>query len=302
MHRLAPEVKLGLLTNAEPGGLPPEELGAFAEISIQPRSEMGAWLQGRTDVQGVAVDTAVIDGLEAVAAPLALVLRETPRNRQDRFALPQERRWDQVLVPNPRDHWMPDPKLVPARTYRPVGWIYRTTSQVTQRRDRPSVLIATGGGGTEETATAVRAILDPVIAKARELARNGFDVVQALGPRAPVGGRLSHVDEILNPGGDLNGHFAHADLVISTAGYNSVLELAALDVPTMLVAIPRSIDDQEARARLWGARLGCYLDADANDAAEWLARTAMLRQRRQPWDLGLSGAEPAARLMLDLVS
>lgn len=105
----------------------------------------------------------------------------------------------------------------------------------------------------------------------------------------------------MDPGGALNELFLDADAVISTAGYNSVLELATTDTPALLVPIPRSIDDQEARARSWAAALGAWLNADSpGEAAEWLRRTLIERQRRLPVDLGPSGEDKAARAILDL--
>ena len=302
MRRQAPEVAIGLLTNAPVRGMPEDELTAFSTLQICPRPDMSAWLTGRRDVQAVAVDTAVVDGIAGLEAALAIILRETPRDRQARFALPDGRAWDLLIVPNPADHWIPDPQAVPARRTEAVGWIYRATPPMPVEARRPTVLVASGGGGTAETTGAVRDLLDPVLASARAQADDGFEVVQALGPRAPADARLAGADRTVDPGGELNRHFATADVVISTAGYNSVLELAALDVPAMLVAIPRSIDDQPARARLWGARLGCCLDANsgAENAASWLAGTAMARQRRRPWNLGPSGAAAAAGLLLGL--
>ena len=301
MSDLDPGAGIGLLTNAPPMGLPAAELAAFSAVEICSRDGMAAHLAGRRDARAVVVDTAVVAGIEALDCPLAIVLRETPVARQAWFALPGGRPWDLVLVPNPGDHWLPDPVAVPAQRTEAVGWIYRSTPGVAERTVRPEVLVATGGGGTEDTAAAIRRQLDPVLAHAKALAGGAFDVVQALGPRAPAGARLDAADRTADPGGDLNHFFARADVVVSTAGYNSVLELATLDVPTMFVAIDRSIDDQAARARLWGARLGHCLDADATEAgAEWLAHAAIARRRRDPWDLGPSGGAAAARLLLDL--
>jgi len=90
--------------------------------------------------------------------------------------------------------------------------------------------------------------------------------------------------------------FQTADAVISTAGYNSVLELATTDTPTLLLPIPRSIDDQEARVRLWSARLG----PPPGDPVAWLADTLATRRRRAPVDLGPSGEDAAASAILSL--
>lgn len=300
MRGLNPNTSIGLLTNAPPSGLPVSDLAAFSAVEICARPDMAAWLGQRQDISAVAIDTAILDGIETLDVPLAIILRETPRDRQARFALPGGREWDLMVVPNPPDHWLPDPVSAPARRCEAVGWVYRSLDHAVAVKNRPEVLVATGGGGTAETAAMVRAMLDPVLRQARDIANYSFDVAQALGPRAPAGARLAQIDRVFDPGGDLNRHFASADVVISTAGYNSVLELAALDVPTMLLAIPRNIDDQAGRARLWGPRLGFCLDAGGDEATEWLARAATSRRRRQPWDLGPSGAVDAARLLLGL--
>ena len=90
--------------------------------------------------------------------------------------------------------------------------------------------------------------------------------------------------------------FREACAVISTAGYNSVLELATTDTPTLLLPIPRSIDDQDARVRLWSPRLG----PPSGDPVPWLAETLATRRRRPPVDLGPSGEDAAAAAILSL--
>ncbi len=112
---------------------------------------------------------------------------------------------------------------------------------------------------------------------------------------------LSQADEVFDPGGELNAVFRAADVVISTAGYNSVLELASTDTPTLLAAIPRSLDDQAARVRLWGPRLGCALRPDRlGTASAWLADRIDHPRRRRPVDLGPDGAAVAAKLILEM--
>ena len=99
----------------------------------------------------------------------------------------------------------------------------------------------------------------------------------------------------------MNDVFRRADLVISTAGYNSVLELARTDTPTLLVAIPRSLDDQLARVRHWGPLLGHGLEPGCEqEAADWLADQIARLRRRAPFDLGSGGADRAATALLEL--
>jgi hypothetical protein len=219
-----------------------------------------------------------------------------------RFALEAGRPWDLIIVPNPREHWLPEVGENFARRVAPVGWIYRRTQAFSPPANEATrVLVATGGGGTPETAAALKSEFDPIIEFARAAARRPFTVVQAIGPRAAPEGRLEQADETLDPGGELNREFARADIAISTAGYNSVLELATTGTPTLLIAIPRNIDDQEARARLWGPRIGtCHAPGDRAASGEWLARCIDAGSRRAPWDLGPSGCSAAARHILEL--
>ncbi|MFM7333573.1 MAG: glycosyltransferase, partial [Tabrizicola sp.] len=99
----------------------------------------------------------------------------------------------------------------------------------------------------------------------------------------------------------LNDLFRDADIVISTAGYNSVLELATTDTPTLLVPIPRSIDDQVTRARSWAGALGMWLDPASPEAATtWLRQEITARRRRPPANLGPSGEDIAAHAILGL--
>jgi predicted glycosyltransferase len=164
----------------------------------------------------------------------------------------------------------------------------------------PRVLVATGGGGTTETAQRLYQTIDAVIAAVRQKGAP-FEVVQAIGPRARHFGRLAQADRTLDPGGALNELFCDADVVISTAGYNSVLELATTDTPTLLVPIPRSIDDQERRARAWAKHLGMWLDPTSPGAsAAWLGQAVVAPRRRPPVDLGPSGEDRAARAILEL--
>jgi len=299
VRRLAPDEPIGLATNAAVAGLEPADRAAFNLIETVERGAFAAGLSGRGPV---VVDTAVVPGLAALDRPLVLILRETPHQRVARFALEEGRPWDLIIVPNPQEHWFPEVGEDFARRVAPVGWIYRRTPAVSHPvSELLRVLVATGGGGTAETAAALKAEIDPIIAIARATAQRPFTVVQAIGPRAAPEGRLEQADEILDPGGELNREFARADIAISTAGYNSVLELATTDTPTLLISIPRNIDDQEARARLWGPRLGaCHTPANRAASGSWLASCIDAGSGRRPWDLGPSGCTAAAQLILDV--
>ncbi|MFQ5565542.1 MAG: hypothetical protein ACE5EU_04185 [Paracoccaceae bacterium] len=301
LRRLTKDRPIGLATNAAVAGLEAADRAAFNQIETVERGDIAARIAG-CGRGPVVADTAVLPGLAALDRPLVLILRETPRKRVVRFRLEGTRPWDLVIVPNPREHWLPEADDGFARRVAPVGWIYRPTPASPHPPREPlRVLVATGGGGTAETAAALKAEIDPVIAVARAAAHRPFTVVQAIGPRAAPEGRLDQADRTLDPGGELNREFARADFAISTAGYNSVLELAMTDTPTLLIAVARNIDDQEARARLWGPRLGaCHTPGDRVGSGKWLARRIDAGAPRAPWDLGPSGAAAAARHILGL--
>ena len=291
-----------MLTNAPVSGLDAADRAVFGRVKVAERAEMAASL-AEEDVAGVVVDTAIVPGIEQREEPLVLILREMPDDRVEGFRLPEGRPWDLVIVPNPHDHWVPraDPGF--ARDVAAVGWIYRRPAVHPRPADaRPTLLVATGGGGKADGAAVLRRQVDSLIAELRAGTACPFTVEQALAARAPPEARLEEADDVFDPGGALNDCFAAADIVVSTAGYNSVLELALTDTPTLLLPIPRSIDDQEARARLWGPRVGCYLDPEAPAAAlDWLRRQVEAPARRDPVDLGPSGGEDAARRILALL-
>jgi hypothetical protein len=299
---------MGLLTNAAvEEGLPPGERALFRRLEVAPRQEMTRRLLA-ADGGPVVVDTAVLPGLHAVAGPLCLILRETVPKRLEAFRLEDGRPWDLLILPQPAGEWWPEPDLVPARRVKAVGYIYRRPHLGYRRPGSgapascpPQVLIASGGGGGGPTAFAFAEEVGRLVVGLREAARGPLQVVQALGPRLPDEASVPGVDAIWCPGADLHEGFARADLVISTVGYNSVLELACTDVPVLLVPIMRTYDDQEKRGRLWGARLGlCHRPEDSERSVRWISAVLGERRRRRPVELGPSGAALCAALLAEL--
>ena len=305
LHERRPDLGLRLVSNADPAGLGEEELALYRRIDQVPREQMAGSLAGHRGGP-VVVDTASLPGLGRVEAPIALVLRETMADKLSRFEPGEGRPWDLVLLPNPEDDWQPPEGCPPARRRHAVGWIYRSLPAPEGRavgaaREPRRVLVASGGGGTRDTAATLRREIDDLLERCASLTAVPFEVVQALGPRAGEGARLNAAARVVDPGPRLNALFADADVVVSTAGYNSVLEIAALDVPTLLVPIARSIDDQLARARRWGGRVGaCHEPGAVEASAWWLAQTLSAGARRAPVALGPSGAARAAELLLEL--
>jgi predicted glycosyltransferase len=303
-----PAQPIDLLTNAAVEMLPPEETSLFRRIELMPRQNMANRLVA-ADCSAVVVDTAVLPGLHAVAGRLCLILRETVAERLAAFRLEEGRAWDLIVLPQPASEWRPDPDLVPARRLEAVGYIYRKPRARRVRRDGvgapatgpPRMLIASGGGGSDLTSLIFRDQVSRLVEALREETCAPFQVVQALGPRVPELAAVSGADAIWRPGPDLHEAFARADLVISTVGYNSVLELACTDVPVLLVPIARAYDDQEKRAWLWGERLGlCHRPGQPERSVRWMSDVLAARCRRRPVDLGSSGAARCAALLAEL--
>jgi predicted glycosyltransferase len=288
------------MTNAPVAGLTPEELDLFDRIDIHERADMAHFLRQAVDLP-VIVDTAVIPGIEKHAGPLCLLLRETVPWRVKEFNLANGRAWDFICVPNPVYHWMPQSGSIRAKTIKATGWIVRSNPQspsLFAARKQPRLLVASGGGGNAETAQWFRSTVDQVIAAAKVKCNVEFHVAQAVGPRQDQHSHLATADEFINAGARLNELFDTYDAVISTAGYNSVLELAELDVPVLLVPISRSLDDQGLRARQWATRMGhAHEDAEPEVSATWLAETLASRKRRTAVSLDPKGAENCARLI-----
>ncbi|WP_425101514.1 hypothetical protein [Tropicibacter sp. S64] len=285
---------MGLYCNAEATGALGGGLGAFDRVIVVDRGGM-AEAAHRARATLAVSDMMVVPGLRNVARRRVLILRETPEDRIPKLALEGGVAWDRIIVPNPANHWIPPRHAVLSCKVDSVGWIARKT---TPRRpdDTPvGVLLATGGGGTPET----RAALYPVLSRVIRMAQSKvpFRLNQALGPRA-AGEALPEADQLLDPGSRLDALFQRADVVLSTAGYNSVLELAGTDTPALLAAIPRSFDDQQARVRQWGPGLGHGLEPGQEQAAaDWLADRVAHPRRRPPVDLGPDGAVRAAELL-----
>jgi hypothetical protein len=286
--------EVSLFCNADASGLSKRALRRFNRVVVTDRDSMAAAARATGPTLAVS-DMMVVPGLAGVGQRKALILRETPPDRIGKLALDAHETWDRIIVPNPPDHWMP--RLCPgfSNAATAVGWITRQAPCRDISGKRGGVLLATGGGGTAETRAQLYPVLGRIICAAQR--RVGFRVRQALGPRA-AGDALPEADEIVDPGAHLDRLFQTAGVVISTAGYNSVLELACTDTPTLLVAIPRSFDDQQARVRRWGPVLGHGLMPGREaEAAEWLADQVTRPKRRAPVDLGPDGAVQAAEIL-----
>lgn len=299
MKARGPGAELVLMTNAVPAGLADADLAVFSDVWLCERAGMAARLV-REGCDLAVLDTLQLPGFEAYTGPAALILRETPEAKLDGFRRPGDRPWDRVIVPNPARDWRPGVDRDFALSVDHAGWILRRTG-VRGASPSSGIVLATGGGGTAQTRALLYPLLDAVVGEARRLSARSFTLRHALGPRAG-GEALAEADAHFDPGAELNEIFRRADLVISTAGYNSVLEIAGTDTPALLVGIPRSLDDQMARVRIWGPRLGFGLDPDRpEEAAAWLADQIDRPRRRPPVELGEGGADRAAALLLEML-
>jgi predicted glycosyltransferase len=167
---------------------------------------------------------------------------------------------------------------------------------------RLRILVSSGGGGTDETAATFKSEVDKILAMSRAMSTRDIDVVQAVGPRLPENAILDEANECVHAGSSLNQMFSQFDLVISTAGYNSVLELAGLDVPVLLVPIARGLDDQMARCMQWAPKLGAtHIDGCHVQSALWISETLLAQRRRAAIALDPSGPTRCAELIFGLL-
>ena len=304
-----PNVTLTLLANSGPKGvlqsLKKEEAALFDHIEYAVATEMTDRLQSM-NVDVVVVDTMSPRNLHQVDASLCLILREVLPDELGKFRLKQDRPWDLMILPHPQGHWMPDHDVIRAGRIEAVGWIYRKPDAVPEEQkksenEQPMILITTGGGSGEDRGNDIRSDIAYLIASVRQKLPIPVKVVEVVGPRDWKNKSITGVDETLRPGPELHNVLSKANLVISAAGYNTVLELACTDVPVLLVPVPRYTDDQEKRAQLWGERLGMrYAPNQKELSVLWMAKILETRPRRPVVDIGPSGADRAAALILEL--
>ncbi len=284
-----------LVTNAAPAGFDAAERPPFEEVRVVPREDMADTLD---DADVVVVDTARIPGIGNVDRPKCLVLRETRSDRLEHFAVAGG--WDLMLVPNPVDVWEPG-EAPKARRVVHCGYIYRHVSPGLRGVDRGALqlLVASGGGGSGDKWTDYRRDVAAFLVRLRQRLQEPLEVLQCIGPRAGADALIEGVDRPVMPHGELPRCFAAADMVISTAGYNSVLELAQLDVPVLLSSIPTTYDLQQRRVSRWSPLLGA--DLRQPGAIDWAAATLLERRRRAAAPLGPSGAGGAAAAIVGLL-
>ncbi len=303
VHQLRSDVRISLLINAAPTCLSALELQMFDRIEIVRRCDMARVAAKRTNGP-IVVDTAVVPDLALLPRPLGLILRETVSDRLSEFRLKGGRQWDCVIIPSPRGDWTIEPSAVQTKFVRNVGWIYRSagpgvaSNVLNISPETQTVLIATGGGGAAGRATNLASEIDEIIAELRDRLDDPVKVIQALGPRSKT--TLTMIDEVQDVGSHLNQAFAEANLVFTTAGYNSILELACTDTPALMFPVARTYDDQLARAKRWERRLGClHHTGGVAASAAWAADTLTRQLARTPSRIGESGCAASAQIIID---
>ncbi len=306
IRRIAPQIELVLITNAPPAALDDDELAHCFAHSLQAERCDMARTAAMLDADAVVVDTAVLPDLELLPQTLALVLRETVEERVGAFRLPAGRLWDLVLVAEPSERWTVSPSAIGAARVENVGWIYRQPvgglTPFERCDNQKIVLVAAGGGGAAAGADALKAEIETVLDRVLEGAAQRPLVLQVLGPRAQASARLRNADAQIDVGAHLNAAFAAADVVVSTSGYNSVLELAATTTPAVLVSVPRTYDDQSARAESWGEAIGLpHRSGDPLRTARWMTHVLNAGYRRNPAILERSGDLTAAHALVELM-
>ena len=223
LRALAPDIVACLITYAAPDGLSEGDRSVFAEIVVSERADMAACL-GAGGFDLAVLDTLQLPGIAAYTGPSVLILRETPDSLLPDFARDDGRPWNAIILPNPASHWRPDVGADFTRAVEPVGWILRPSGPRSANDKTAGIVVATSGGGTPSTRAVLYPMLDDIIAETRRRVGHRLHIRQALGPRAGLSS-LDLADEVFDPGPALNDVFRAADLVISTAGYNSVPEI-----------------------------------------------------------------------------
>ena len=274
-------------------------LDLFNEVRISEKCHFTSTLtELRSHV--VVIDTAVVPMMDQITVPKVLVMRETRKERLPLFAQTPEKGWDLIIVPNPPDHWSPDRRLLPAHSIQHVGWIYddsAVTPECHKGDVQTKILLCAGGGGNSEWLEWEPRLRQLINNVSMELEYK-LHVTQLLGPRASTSARFDWCDEAISSIADLASRIEHYDLIITAAGYNTVLELARCTSPALLIALNRTYDDQHSRAEQWAIKLGYLFDPeDIPGATAWCAEVLDGRGRRDRVQLGASGATSAAALI-----
>lgn len=170
------------------------------------------------------------------------------------------------------------------------------------------MVIVTGGGGgharTVEFYNLVLLSLETIMKK-----REDLYVLLVTGPLFRDWDRLSlpvrvHVSPF-EP--ELDDLFSRAALVISQAGYNTMLELSASGVPTICLPQPRALDDQFERAEVFSREndnVKFCREATSGELSNMIERTLeeSCTRRNSTSTRQVAGAQLAAEVLMKLVN
>jgi UDP-N-acetylglucosamine--N-acetylmuramyl-(pentapeptide) pyrophosphoryl-undecaprenol N-acetylglucosamine transferase len=130
--------------------------------------------------------------------------------------------------------------------------------------DRPTLLVTGGSQGA-------RRLNEAVSGASAALAGAGVQVVHVVGPHGEAAPEPGPVPYAVVPFVDrMDLAYAAADLVVSRAGANSVLEAAAVGLPAVFVPLPIGNGEQELNARPVVDAGGALLVPDADLTSAWV--------------------------------
>jgi uncharacterized radical SAM superfamily Fe-S cluster-containing enzyme len=212
-------------------------------------------------VHDTLVWSALFDAAARAGAKQAIVLRKrrdllsfanhpkSPVAHSDLLILPYERHEvDEILQALPANR---PPTICIGRVVRAPS---HSPRQVRRRlklsRSAPLIVVTSGGGGFPEVPEFYRSALDALEAAVVHQPRCEHQVVLVLGPRyeGPLPAAPNLDLRVLSTVAWMPDLIAAASLVICQAGYNTLADVAATGVPTIVEPGERTHDDQAARA------------------------------------------------------
>ncbi|AZZ39780.1 UDP-N-acetylglucosamine--N-acetylmuramyl-(pentapeptide) pyrophosphoryl-undecaprenol N-acetylglucosamine transferase [Acidipropionibacterium jensenii] len=144
--------------------------------------------------------------------------------------------------------------------------------------DRPTLLVSGGSQGAV-------AINDAVVAARDRLLADGVQILHVLGPKN-IGSAVTVTDPDTGARwvpvaylDDMSQGYAAADLMVARAGAGTVVETAAVGLPTIYVPLPHGNGEQARNAvSVVEAGAGVLVDNAALDASRLLTETARIHQ------------------------
>ena len=191
-----------------------------------------------------------------------------PEKQREIFQHPFLKHVNLILIPHLRYEWDELPNAIQEKSFY-VGPIVRRLNPETQAalrtkyriNDGDFVLISTAGGGGFESAASFFKTTHELHKRLQNSIENLKHIV-VLGPNFE--NKLDGIPgmSVISVEPELSNLFALSDLVIAEAGYNTVQEIRAAKVPSVLLPAFRNYDDQEERARDLEKRGLCFVFTD----------------------------------------